>query len=180
MGRKSKLTPELMEKVFEVLRLGTPDGIVCGFVGISRESFYSWLKQGESGKKPYSDFLDGYNKAKESCIVGDLATISRAARGTTVTFPATVIRHPDGRIEERPGRTEQRPGDWRAAAWRLERKAAKDFAVQVQLRHAGEDGGPVKVQVDLKGVPMDELHRLAWGGDDPEVSTTTDPDPGTE
>ena len=171
MARRLKLTPELQAKVFQATRAGATDPMVCEFVGISLASFYEWQALGREGKKPYSEFLEGLTSARAECGVLDLATISKAARGTRVTYPDVLIEHPDGRLEKRPGRIEEKPGDWRAAAWRLERRYPKDFGAVINNRHQNDDGtGPFRLDIDLKGVPIEELRKLAWEHDEEDAA----------
>ena len=43
-GRPSKLTPELTEKIVSLLAEGNYVETVCNYVGLSKETFYRWLK----------------------------------------------------------------------------------------------------------------------------------------
>lgn len=74
MGRKSKLTPELQEKILFTIRLGNYTKTACLSVGITEASYYSWLAQGEKAKVgKYFEFLEAVKKAEaegEAHLVG--------------------------------------------------------------------------------------------------------------
>ena len=93
MARKSKLTPETQDKILKYLRLGTYVETAAAAAGISRDTFYDWLKRGAKGEKPYRAFSDAVDKALAEAEARDVAIIMKAAEHT-----------------------------WQAAAWRLERR----------------------------------------------------------
>jgi len=65
MGRKTKLTPELSEKIANYISTGNYDCVVCGLVGIHVSTYYRWLSMGEKAKKgPYKEFYDAIKKAE--------------------------------------------------------------------------------------------------------------------
>lgn len=63
-GRKTKLTPELQNKIIELLRKGNYRNVVCNAVGIHEDTFYEWIKKGEQGIKPYSEFTELVKKVE--------------------------------------------------------------------------------------------------------------------
>lgn len=103
MGRKLKLTPEVQDLIVKALGVGATHEQVCGVAGISHECFYNWLRQGETGRQPYSDFSEAVKKAEHQASVGWLALIEQAAR----------------------------QGHWQAAAWKLERRYPKMWGRQL-------------------------------------------------
>jgi len=65
MGRKTKLTPELSEKIANYISTGNYDCVVCGLVGIHVSTYYRWLSMGEKAKKgQYKEFYDAIKKAE--------------------------------------------------------------------------------------------------------------------
>jgi transposase len=93
MARKSKLTPEVQEKLLRYLRLGCYVETAAACAGISRDTFYDWMKRGGKGEKPYKQFADAVDQAMAESEARDLAVILKAAEK-----------------------------NWTAAAWRLERR----------------------------------------------------------
>lgn len=84
VGRKSKLTKELIEIVKEYLKTGVFIKIICQFIGINRDTFYSWLKQGDKDKKEnkitlYSEFSDTYKHNKDYALIFHLENIQKIA-----------------------------------------------------------------------------------------------------
>ncbi len=84
VGRKTKLTKELIEIVKEYLKTGVFIKIICQFIGINRDTFYSWLKQGDKDKKEnkitlYSEFSDTYKHNKDYGLIFHLENIQKIA-----------------------------------------------------------------------------------------------------
>lgn len=95
VGRPSKLTPEIRDKIVEMLKIGNYIETVCEFVDINKSTYYMWLKQAEVSTRStkYSKFRDAVRKAMAFAEARDVAIIARAAEK-----------------------------DWRAAVWMLERR----------------------------------------------------------
>ena len=72
MGRKSKLTEQVLDIIVSEHSKGLPINSCCDLVGISRKSFYEWLKKGEEGSKAnnglYIKLYQGIQKARAECI----------------------------------------------------------------------------------------------------------------
>lgn len=130
VGAPSKLTPELIETLVNVLNRGSYVETAAAHCGISKTTYYSWARKGAeerrhilSGKRPrksfalYLEMLDAVEKAMADAELRDLKVISQAA------------------LEQ---------GQWQAAAWKLERRNPSKWG---RTRHeiTGKDGGPVKV-----------------------------------
>ncbi len=84
VGRKSKLTKEIIEKVKEYLKKGVFIKIICQLIGINRDTFYSWLKQGKQDKDNnknslYSEFTDTYNENVDYALFFHLQNIEKLA-----------------------------------------------------------------------------------------------------
>jgi transposase-like protein len=118
-GRPTKCTPELTTRIAELLHAGAYVERACAEVGISTSTFYRWRRKGEEGRAflerleageprrdidpdpdevaPFVGFCSAAERAQSAAEIRDLLVISAAARA----------------------------GDWRAAAWRLERRCAR-------------------------------------------------------
>ena len=72
-GRKSKYTPELVDKLIQAISLGATDGDACAYAGISEQTFYHWQNQ-----KP--EFKDRVTRARPAGWIADLQVIAKAAR----------------------------------------------------------------------------------------------------
>lgn len=97
MARPSKLTPEVHQKIVELVRAANTVEVAAETAGISQPTFYGWMargKQGGRGNAAYARFREDVEQARieaESLLV--LRVQKAAAKGS-----------------------------WNAAAWLLERR----------------------------------------------------------
>lgn len=100
MGRRTKLTPALIERARELRAKGCSDQAIFTLLGIGKTTFYTWLQKGEKGKSPYRDFWDaikkGESELEETCVNGILEAGLK--------------------------------GNWQALAWLLERLCPERYA----------------------------------------------------
>jgi len=67
MGRPTKLTPELQEKLCMLLSVGNTIETSCTLAGISVETYYAWFNQGEANKSGrHFEFSEAIKRAKTS------------------------------------------------------------------------------------------------------------------
>lgn len=62
IGRPTVMTDIVVGKLEEIFRLGCKDAPACAYAGISRDTFYSWLKDND-------DFSDRIETAKNYAII---------------------------------------------------------------------------------------------------------------
>jgi hypothetical protein len=111
---KSKLTPELQEKILLHLRVGAYVETAAACAGIHKDTFYEWMKKGARGIAPYAAFADAVHKAIAESESRDLATVLKASTKY-----------------------------WQAAAWRLERRFPEKYGrndrvkVEAKVEHDG-------------------------------------------
>jgi len=115
MGRRTKLTEERIEKIIRFIKIGTPIKEACIAVGISEQTYYNWKNRGETAKSgKYLEFFESIKKAECESIVRDLTNIEKKAQE-----------------------------DWKASAWRLERRHPQLFGkrehVDADVRLSGHD-----------------------------------------
>lgn len=145
VGRKSKLTPELIGKLRDVLTGGSTVADACAYVGISEQSFYLWIKLGEAlqngdehpdlpvvpkktRKMSNADF-DALMREYETHI--QLLTefpelVKKAQAFMRVNAIARIIAASTN-------------GEWQASAWLLERSDPKNWGRRVvENTHDGE------------------------------------------
>lgn len=72
MARKSKYTPETVDKLTQAIRLGATYVLACDYAGISERTFRSWMEA-------YPPFLQSVKEAEGAAAVGWLAKIEKAA-----------------------------------------------------------------------------------------------------
>lgn len=120
-GSTPILTEELIDRLAITIRSGAYIETAAAFCGISKDTFYRWLRLAESSES--TDLLiklsDAVKKAMAEAELRDLNVIDKAAQ----------------------------EGVWQAAAWRLERKYTDRWGRQtkIQLEHSGPDGKPIEV-----------------------------------
>src|SRR6267142_3601228 len=104
MGRP-KLDPATTQRIVDLIRAGNYLEVAATAAGIHRSTLYRWLRHGREQKRGrYRMFLSQVEKAQAEAESRDVALIAKAASE-----------------------------DWRAAAWRLERKAPRRYGPKVQL-----------------------------------------------
>lgn len=114
MANKLKLTAELQAKICDAIRMGNYMETAAAFAGISKDTFYRWLKKGARARSGiYREFHDAVHKALAEAEVRDVAIIANAAKES-----------------------------WQAAAWRLERRHperwGKKERIYAEMDHQGD------------------------------------------
>jgi hypothetical protein len=108
---KTKLTPELQEKVVLLLKAGHYQETVCESVGIDPSNFRRWMERGKREKK-------GIYHDLRAVVTGAMAEAE--IRGLEVLRLAALDGQPQ----------------W--AAWILERRNCQHWGKRDKLEHAGE------------------------------------------
>lgn len=94
-GRPTKFTPEVTSKILTAIRAGNYVETAAAWAGVNKQTIYDWLRQGAAQEDgPFREFSDAVGEALAHAEVADLSQIGEAAKR----------------------------GDWRASAWRLERR----------------------------------------------------------
>jgi hypothetical protein len=91
------LSPEVAERLVNMLRAGNTVIASTKAVGIARQSFGVWMRRGGRGEQPYARFRERVEQARAEAEVRHVTQIAAAAGQ-----------------------------DWRAATWMLERQLRKD------------------------------------------------------
>jgi hypothetical protein len=77
-GRRSKLTPELQDKIVKVIRAGNYACIAAEYAGIGRSTFFRWLERGEAEETgSYRDFRDAVKSAEREAEIRAVATVQQ-------------------------------------------------------------------------------------------------------
>ena len=107
---KAKITPEIIELIKGYLEEGNYDLIAAQAAGITRQTFYNWIRRGKMDKEGiYFDFYTMVEKSKSEGEVNLIATIKKASNRT-----------------------------WTAAAWILERSRPERWALHKAKENAVE------------------------------------------
>lgn len=71
-GRKTKYTPETVDKLVMAVKLGAPFNLACNYAGISQDTFYHWMNT-----KP--EFSESIKSAEGAGVMQWLGKIEKAA-----------------------------------------------------------------------------------------------------
>lgn len=172
-GRPRKITQAVIDRVDAELRRGVYIETVADMVGISRDTFYRWLREGarelqrcEAGK-PHPKGTHAATKKELALLAKFSDVVARAqadveAEGVDAwrdSFRKTVrVYSQRGDLLE-----EREEVDANAVAKYLERRFPTRWKNRSEQALTGPDGGPVVVQdapVDLSKLSDDDLARL--------------------
>lgn len=153
---KSKLTDELQADIVALLELGATNADVCASVGISEDTFYRWLREGneaQNGKK--SEFSEAITRAQATARLDAIETLKKALQPTQQK-QVTVDEFSETRLNSKGEpytytrkKTRQQvsevPGDWRAAVEYLKRRDKANWTERTE--YTGEDGNAIEINV---------------------------------
>ncbi len=133
-GRPSKLTPERQARVCDAIRAGVPPETAAAYAGIDESTFYRWLQRGRGpdAEPLYAGFGEAVRMAMAEWETRDILLIGEAAKS-----------------------------DWRAAAWRLERRLPKRYGRRERHEIANADDAAFRVALGQQPLTVLELHRAA-------------------
>lgn len=144
-GRPDKLTEERGRRIVNLIAAGNYVETAAAACGVSKVTLYDWLKRGARAKAgKFRDFSDAVAEATARAEARDLLAIDRAAAGHDVVKTTRKVGS-DKTVEETT--TTTRESDWRAAAWRLERKYPDRWGRIDKTEISGPGGGPIPVEV---------------------------------
>lgn len=148
-GRKTKRTPEVLEKIRAALEGGNTRRATCHHAGISEDTFADWMRK-------YSDFSDLVEMAEASCEFAMVDIVRRAAQEREVVVTKR-IEYPDGGVlVETKTHTEI---DAKIALEWLARRRREDWSPTQKHELSGPDGGAIQMQF------ADQLDRIYGKGD---------------
>lgn len=145
-GAPPKLTHDLIERLCNFIRGGSYPETAAASCDVHKDTFHKWLRLGASrGKGIHAELSRAVEKALADAENRDLAAIDAGATGTEAEY----LRDEHGRLVYVEGKPVCiRPAlkrDWKAAAWKLERRNPKRYQPRQVLEHTGPEGGPVQV-----------------------------------
>lgn len=103
VGEGVKLTPEIQNKIVAALRVGCPLNTAAAYANVVSSTFNNWLRRGRDGEQPYRGLVEQIDLAIADGKMRDLVRIDQGA-----------------------------DKDWRAAAWKLERRFPLEFGEKTQ------------------------------------------------
>lgn len=150
-GKPEQISQEIVDKICKAMSVGCYIETAAAVSGVSKQTLYAWMKKGHKMPKSiYGRFLDAVDKALETAAFRDLLVIDRAANGQEWEYE----RHPDGSLMLKPNgnpivKKIGLPSDWKASAWRLERKFSKQWGSSQKIEHSGSIDQPKKIITEI-------------------------------
>ena len=80
IGRHTKLTPVLQKKIIKYIAEGNYIETACNAAGVSKQTFYSWLRRGKKGEEPFLYFLYDLSKERAKVEARNVMIIQEAAK----------------------------------------------------------------------------------------------------
>jgi hypothetical protein len=148
MGRPSKLTPEVQDKIVQAIRHGNFMSVAAAFAGIDDSTAYRWLAEGrEAESGPLREFYDAVTRARAVVEVQLVGHVLRDVAGGYVTSRRTrTLRDGSVQIEE------DRAGpNGRLGLQVLERAFPSRWSGRERVELSGPDGGPTSPDCTLPG-----------------------------
>ena len=109
MGRTTKLTKPVQDRIVELLELGNYQGTAARAAGISRSTFHRWMQRGADDKatntaSAYRDFQDSVKKAEANA---EVAAVKCVLDGAEKSWQAAMT-YLERKFPERWSRGERR------------------------------------------------------------------------
>ncbi len=92
--RHTKKTDELVKKLVEILRLDWTITEACSYANVSRESYYTWIKDDE-------EFSDKMEDAREYAFIEARRTINKAIKDWDGRLALDIMRRRDKRYKDK-------------------------------------------------------------------------------
>jgi len=118
MGCKTLYTEERIGRLLQAIKLGATYQMACKFAGFSYRAFRGWMKDAEDNPETskYRGLPERVRDAEGAACVRWLGQIEKASSS-----------------------------DWKAAAWKLERRYPGDFGKRA-VEFSGPGGGPIQIE----------------------------------
>ena len=151
MGRPSKLTPEVRERIVQALVAGNYRETASRYAGIDPRQFSRWMSRGEAAEAE----LERLEGLKRGTLLKEVTArrlkvtrkVTRAQLIDKLSAPEEPYRLFAAEVELALAEAEVRDiaviekaaqTQWQAAAWRLERMHPDRFGRKERLEHSGE------------------------------------------
>ena len=135
-GRRTKLTPEVTDRLVQALALGNYRQDAADFAGIDVATLRRWMARGRAASEGlYAELYEAVRAAEARAKITATGCITKAARD----------------------------GEWRAAAWWLQRKFPHQFSEQSQLFLVRKAFEQIEAAAEAAGQPLSEsVWDSAW------------------
>jgi transposase len=126
VGRKSKLNPEVRERLLTAIGKGATYELACKYAGITYQTFLNWKQNAaEQESGAFFELFEDISKAEGEAAFKWLDLLDRHSEA-----------------------------DPKWAAWKLERRYPDEYG-RTRIEHTGKDGGPINIKA-YKGISPDD------------------------
>lgn len=122
-GRPPTITDDIIQKIGNAIKVGNYVEVAAALNGISKQCLYKWFKKGQSGKGLYGKLVDVVQQSISYSEARDVAVVDKEAQGRNAEYDEK------GKLLR-----ESMPVNWKAAAWRLERKHPDRWGRREQVK----------------------------------------------
>ncbi len=133
-GRPTSLTPELQDRIIDLLKVGVSKKAMCEALDLSEHTLRYWLARADDDIEPYRTFRSRFREAENKQKIWALKVLEQAASADPVKA-------------------------WKAAAFILERRWPREFGTSGQLDLNVNQ--TQQVEVDLSRLTDEEVQLLA-------------------
>lgn len=130
LGRPPEINEELIEKITRVIKAGNYVETAAALNGVCKKTLYNWFRKGQKGNTLYSKLVHAVQQAISESEVRDVNVIDKEARGRDAEYDKS-----GKKIREAV------TVNWKAAAWRLERKHPERWGRREQVKLVEGDVG---------------------------------------
>lgn len=94
MSKKCKITPELIDKLKENVKLGFTYSALSLSLGISEDTFYSWIRKGrDEGLQPYCSFYAALKETESELLKECLDQLKLSAKLGNIESTKWLLEH---------------------------------------------------------------------------------------
>jgi len=169
MGRNSKFTPEVKEKIIKAVLAGNYMQTSAAYAGIGESTLRLWLSkaveaESKQGKKTEKEreliaFLAAVQEARATAEVKVVTIISSAAQGREHRVIEEEIYNDAGEVVKRKYRYEYIPPNLTAATWFLEHSFPQKWGRR-EYQQIGIDVNLERDKIDMDKFTVAEIERL--------------------
>lgn len=150
MGRRSKLTDAVQEKICNYIRIGNTFEVSAGAAGITGTTFYNWCKRARAERERVSKSKRRKIRERERPFVAFLEALELAEHeGETMLVGTVASSGPEG------------------AKWILGRRHPDRWGNKQKVDADVNLSGKTEVEFNLSNIPLELLQSVAKGDDEP-------------
>lgn len=134
MGRPTKLTPQLTERIAMLIKGGAYPTKAAVAAGLSEASYFAYMARGRAEQERMAEQSSTRPKASERPYIDFLEAVEQASAEIQAIMANKIV-------------TAAQAGDWKAALAYLERTNREEWGRVTRTELTGAAGGPVKQEV---------------------------------